>query len=299
MDHDEALAALGDGDSETRLAGARQLYLDATSSDRPAIAVARARETNRYVLNALDDALARLDVAASLSAAPGGGEQDDDATRTKAFDEAIRVCLHEIRTIIGDLRDEISQVPGDLTGVVREVDRLSRLLKGLENLTRAGEPAEAIEFDLSELVRSIATSDLGASTARIELAGPRTLIVTGDPYRVELALRNGVKNALESVSDVKSDGKAPGTAQEVLISWDESDGELWVVVLDRGIGLPAGFERAFELGRSSKPEAIHFGLGLTIAQRAARSIGGRVALAPRDDGGASFELRWPGSGVRA
>ena len=53
-------------------------------------------------------------------------------------------------------------------------------------------------------------------------------------------------------------------------------------------------DKAFEVGVTTKPKADHLGMGLAIARRAAHSLGGQVSLSPREGGGASFELRWPG-----
>ena len=112
------------------------------------------------------------------------------------------------------------------------------------------------------------------------------MLVLGDRGLLSLVLGNGLRNAIEASMDVDS-RDPPG----VVIAWDETNTDYWVVILDRGAGLPAGSHYAFEAGRTSKPG--HAGLGLAIAKQAADSLTGRIVLKPRADGGTAYELSWP------
>jgi signal transduction histidine kinase len=70
-----------------------------------------------------------------------------------------------------------------------------------------------------------------------------------------------------------------------------------VEVLDRGPGLPAADrERAFEKFTRLDPHRGGAGLGLFLARRLARGMGGEVSVADREDGGtaACFTLRHRG-----
>ena len=78
------------------------------------------------------------------------------------------------------------------------------------------------------------------------------------------------------------------------MSWEQTDTDVWVAVIDNGVGLATGTDQAFDIGTTTKSKAAHYGMGLSIAREAARSLDGTVSLVPREEGGARFELRWPG-----
>jgi len=105
---------------------------------------------------------------------------------------------------------------------------------------------------------------------------------------------NGVRNAIDSTIELNRAAPPDSPIGRILVTWGDDDRSLWVVVLDRGVGLPPGFYEAFEIGTTTKSKETHLGMGLAIARRAARSIGGEVSLTPRAESGASFELTWPG-----
>ena len=118
----------------------------------------------------------------------------------------------------------------------------------------------------------------------IDLVGPEKLITQGAPRLVEFAVKNAIANACES-SEVVS----PADQRAVTVNWGATDRDAWVAVLDFGAGLEGGIEY-FGFAKSSKEE--HLGVGLTIARRAARSLGGDVSLEEREDGGVTCRLQW-------
>jgi signal transduction histidine kinase len=92
--------------------------------------------------------------------------------------------------------------------------------------------------------------------------------------------------------------KYAGAQKEIELQSYLSDGSIWVAVLDRGSGVPAGEEtkifEAFYRAHDSLSSGIQgSGLGLTLAQRLAREHGGEIRYAPRPGGGSNFTLRLP------
>ena len=81
----------------------------------------------------------------------------------------------------------------------------------------------------------------------------------------------------------------PGHA--VTVSWESTDKDHWVSILDSGIGFSGVTKPAFEIGSSTKRG--HSGFGLTIALRAIETMNGEIELSPGFEGGASYVMRWP------
>lgn len=109
-----------------------------------------------------------------------------------------------------------------------------------------------------------------------------------DPDRLRQALVNVLANAVK-FSDV-------GPIDIEIIR--RSSGECVIRVLDRGPGLaPDALERIFEPFHQSERTAARagegLGLGLAIAERCARLLGGAWTAANRDGGGAVFTLVLP------
>jgi signal transduction histidine kinase len=102
-----------------------------------------------------------------------------------------------------------------------------------------------------------------------------------------MALENGLRNAVEATAGHHDDTGLPS----VVVTWGTTDRDFYVSVLDRGVGLPGGVHRVFDIGSTTKRG--HLGMGLALAKQAVRTLGGRVALRPRKDGGVGYEFRWP------
>jgi signal transduction histidine kinase len=298
MAREEDLAGLSSGDDHVRLQAARALYDSATPDDRAVLTAALNEEQDRWVRGALTDAIARLKLDAALLSDDASEPGADDEMRASGFDDAIRVVLHELKGLSGDLRESIvlAGVSGD-QAVMKELGRFTRLMTGLDNLTNAGGPPDSEEFDVSLLVTECLRSERPNAEIKVALSGPKVLMTMGDPARIELALRNGIRNAIDSVEERLAEGGGRRRrSADILVTWGDSGPDLWIGVLDRGLGVSGHFTDAFEFGRTSKPRSRHSGLGLTIARRAMHSIGGSVSLGPRIGGGAEFVVSWPGRG---
>ncbi|MCH7931837.1 MAG: ATP-binding protein [Proteobacteria bacterium] len=159
--------------------------------------------------------------------------------------------------------------------------RVGRVGVGLHRRAESGHDAVAEELVEDE-------SAVADGALEIRLIGPRPLVVFGDRSLIKLILINALRNAIESTISA-----APSDSEPLVMSWGDTDVDTWVTILDRGIGLPLAFDRAFAIGETTKSKQGHQGMGLAIAKQAADSIDGTVDLRPRDEGGAAFDVRWP------
>jgi signal transduction histidine kinase len=210
---------------------------------------------------------------------------------SEAVEEITGQLVHELELVLGVLkvfaRKEIPDYENSQTLV--HILRVERLLGAIDTLRRAASPPVLAEFDLAEVIRRVAEAErsLATSAPEVSFAGRRPLIVVADQALIELALTNGVRNALESVALVEGEQKPP-----IVITWDDTNTEYWVAVLDEGLGIPAGKTSSiFEIGITLKRD--HLGMGLALAKQAITSLRGEISLASRAPRGATYKFSWP------
>lgn len=191
---------------------------------------------------------------------------------------------HDLRTPLTKLRLGVeiagAQIEPELaTGMVRSMDEMDAIVGQFLHFARMQEAEPPQPAALDDLAQAIAQAqaDHGRSVA-LELGAPP--LAPLQPQALRRAVDNLVENAWRH-----------GTAPVVLRTGSEGDA-VWIEVQDHGPGLPATeldrvrqpFARG-EAARSGRPGA---GLGLAIADRVARSHGGRLELHSA-----------PGQGLRA
>ena len=109
---------------------------------------------------------------------------------------------------------------------------------------------------------------------------------TGDPVAVDQIVHNLLMNALQSMDAIDP----PTRALTLTTRRDGGRGEL--AVADRGPGIAAeALPRLFEPFFSTRVGGL--GLGLSLCETLAQGMGGSLAAANRQGGGAVFTLRLP------
>ena len=171
--------------------------------------------------------------------------------------------------------------------ILEESVRLTALVNSLLTLSRmeSGQNAPALApVLLGEAIGDCLDRFHGLALQKgVTLAAPAvdgTLAVLGDEELLGKVLDTLVSNAVRYAK----------TAVTVAVAAER--GRVQISVLDDGAGigekdLPHLFERCY------KGPGGNFGLGLSIAQTAARAMGGTLAAANRPEGGAAFTLTLP------
>lgn len=227
-------------------------------------------------------------------------EQETEQTRRErlaVIGELSGHLAHEIRNslkpIVGSIELLAHEIPSygiasELSSIIlREGETLEKFLSDFLAYSR-DKTLTVREVDLDELLRDeIAT--LSRHPARVRQVVLRNLpgecdgrILT-DRDAVRDIARNLLLNALEATGE-----------GEVTVRWLPSDEDgVEIVVEDTGSGLVEGDpDSLFEPFRSYKPGGT--GLGLTIARRLARRLGGDVNLERREPRGTRATLYIPG-----
>ncbi|HEU4480540.1 MAG TPA: ATP-binding protein, partial [Actinomycetota bacterium] len=210
-----------------------------------------------------------------------------EADRLK--DDFIATVSHELRTPLTSIKGYAETMRHRKTAlsehdrssfldvIIRQCDRLATIVDALLLVSRveAGEIGGKPTFvKVDELVRG-AVEDAGDGRridVRLSIADPNAGIVA-DHFRLHHGLRNLIENACKY--------SPPGAP--VLVTGRVEEEELVVEVLDRGPGIPPGaeetiFERFSRLADPGRSEVPGTGLGLYIARRFARDLGGDIVV---------------------
>jgi len=233
-----------------------------------------------------------------------------DVTETRRLEEMRRRFIsdasHEIRTpltAIGGfaaaIADGTAETDEERTRsaqrIVREVERLNRLVNDLLDLSRIESGAVELdleEVDLSDLIRG-AVEGLESETRErqieVELDLPRELPhVRADPDRMYQVLINLVSNALRFNRD----------HGRIAIAARRTDGFVRVEVRDTGPGIPSEeishiWERFHRADSSRDRKAGGTGLGLAIVRSIVEAHGGKVSAESTVGQGSSFSFTVP------
>jgi len=274
--------------------GARFFSQFARAGDGDILRTALQKETVYWIKGALRTALLSLGGSTPTKPATGSeypSDQDDfdRSIRSEARATTTRQLLHELEPLVGLIKYfAIQEVPTFATSKLKShLDKLDRLLDVLGRLSRAADPVRIAEFSIPDLVDDIVDENAD-STINVAKSGPRPLQAHGDRDLIALALANGLRNAMEAVAELPRDDPN----RRVVVSWGQTDRRYWIAVIDWGLGLPHGFQRAFDIGTSTK-KGDHFGMGLALAQQAIDSLGGDITLDPLDEErGTRFFFNW-------
>jgi PAS domain S-box-containing protein len=179
-----------------------------------------------------------------------------------------------------------------LTHIQRECDRLARLVRALLVLARAqagAQTADSEEIALRPLLADVAASLRPTADVEVSVHCSSRLIVSANRDLLEQALASLAANAAKytTAGSIRLEARRAGRGRTVL------------EVADTGAGIsPAELEVVRQrFYRGGRRDRTGFGLGLAIAEQAAKALGGTLELEPGPDGGTLARLIVP-SAVR-
>lgn len=219
-------------------------------------------------------------------------------------DDFVATVSHELRTPLTSIKGYAktmlardAALSSDERGsflevMVKQCDRLAGIVDTLLLASRleTGEVEPQVTYFLfDELLKDAAESSSGED--RIQIESVSGLGAVADRFRVHHIVRNLMENAC----------KYSPTGSPVLVRSGTKGDEIWIEVLDQGLGVPVGeeeriFERFHRLSEPGRAAAPGTGLGLYIARRFARDLGGELSVHRAAEGpwtGAHFVLRIP------
>jgi signal transduction histidine kinase len=211
---------------------------------------------------------------------------------------------HELRTpltsIRGYLEALLEGVSGELAAeqrdyaavALRNTVRLERLIGDLLLLSsvEAGQVKLRSEpIDVRELLRSLCEELAPIASERdisIEVVDDTGVTVHADRDRIAQAMTNLISNAI----------KYSGRGEAVTLTARGRSPEVWLEVVDHGVGIPASEidrigERFYRASTAS--EVTGTGLGLAITRELVELHGGRLELESEEGRGSLFRIRLP------
>jgi signal transduction histidine kinase len=220
-----------------------------------------------------------------------------DARQREFLADELRTPVTAIEGFAAALEDGTARSDEDRTEAAEfirlEAARLRELVRDLQELTWLDlDPPLRIELsDLSELCREAVARQAAYADDRsvaLDVVGEPVTVAT-DPAHVTTILANLVSNAL----------KATSSGGAVTLMTGRRGSDAYIEVTDTGVGIPAEhipylFDRLFRIdsARSRSGEAGS-GLGLSIVNRLAILLGGRVTVASTVGSGTTFTVFLP------
>lgn len=248
----------------------------------------------------------------SLQLVPYGDKQklliSRDITRLEGVETMRRDFVanvsHELRTpltVIGGFLETLSEAEQTdaamskraLVLMADQTKRMQRLVEDLLTLSRlenAQNIAREEEVDVAEMLREVwqeaQSLSIGRHRISLNLAIDAKLLGSADELRS--AFGNLVSNAVRYTTD----------AGEIILSWEEHDGQGVFSVQDSGIGiepehLPRLTERFYRVDRSRSRETGGTGLGLAIVKHVLNRHQARLEIVSEPGKGSRFSAWFP------
>lgn len=271
----------------------------------PDALAARAR-TTRYLTAFLILAMAVLIAAGGAVVLSGVRSETALARRKTTFvsnvSHELKTPLTSIRMFSEMLKDGRQADPAKqktyLGLMAAETERLTRLINNVLDFSRMEKGKRSYarkRFDAGALAEAVVEAErarlepAGFAVAFIDAAGPAA--VEADEEAVRQALINLLSNAEKYSAGTKS----------VEVEVRREGKSIVIDVKDRGIGVPAAereriFREFYRVDESLSAPVRGSGLGLTIARRILRDLGGDVVHIPREGGGSVFRITLPEAG---
>ena len=202
--------------------------------------------------------------------------------------------LSSIKAIATVLREDLqNDAPkaGDLTVVLREIDRLSRVV---DRLLKFAQPKQGAAFQAVDIkavledVVLILSHEAERQDVAICFDVPDGLGVTGDPEDLKEMFFNLILNGIQAMEGHHENRRLTLMARQVFPYVE-------VRVADTGPGISAVDQaRIFEPFYTTKASGT--GLGLAIVKRDVARMGGSIAVTNAEPSGAVFAVQLPGVG---
>jgi signal transduction histidine kinase len=200
----------------------------------------------------------------------------------------LRTPIAALRAVLENLADGVEQPdPPTLERLVRQTDRLQRLVEGLLDLSRL--EAGVVHLDVAE----VAVSELCDEAVELVTTTPgvpvRVRVVPGD-----LRLAGDGRRLVQVLVNLLVNARAHAPAStEVALTATAVDGEVELTVVDAGPGVASeDAERIFERFHRSDGRA-GTGLGLAISRWIVALHGGRIGVDTSHRPGCRMVVRLP------
>jgi signal transduction histidine kinase len=291
---EEALELLNSNGIGERFKAVRYFIKHKHPEHKSALIDRKKVERVRHIKMALNQAISGVDIVERRTPTdivdfePLTEEALKKYLKAQAVQEFSGTIIHELSKKIGlleiNLRDDFVGLTG--SNAEKSFENLKTVFRGIENLQRSASTLKTTEFDLSQLIRDLVYQENSISRVSFNFEGAQPCVIRADSAILSLALSNGIRNSIEAVELIPNYTEL----NNIVICWGKNDHDIWVSIIDNGVGLCGEPKEAFKVGSSNKDGHIGFGLG--ILDQCMETLGGLSELSNVDSGGAKLVLRW-------
>jgi two-component system, OmpR family, sensor kinase len=200
----------------------------------------------------------------------------------------VGAIAHDLRTPLSNLRFRIANSDAETrTSAEEEIRRMEQLISStLDYVDGEGRPMMAEPLDLGSLLLTL-TDECRDRGAEVELTARERMTLRGDLIRLRRLFTNLIENGLKF-------------GQRVEVAYRRDGDDAVIDIIDDGPGmasedLPRAFDPFFRGEPSRNRSTGGIGLGLAIAEAAARAHGGTIVLRNLE-GGFGARVRLPING---
>jgi signal transduction histidine kinase len=205
----------------------------------------------------------------------------------------LQMELAELTNASGD-QDETARVLAEIRSTVRSTTGMLDALLDFARIEQGIDGATITTFSLDGLLQEIASRYKASAESkqlflRVQTAPPVTLHT--DRLKLERIVTNLLDNALKFTNN-----------GGVRIEYESAHGGAELHVIDTGPGIEEQhqqrlFDDFYQVHNRERNRVKGFGMGLAIARRLARQLGGDVSLVSAAGGGSRFSLVLPATAV--
>jgi len=210
-----------------------------------------------------------------------------------AITRLLRDISHELRSPLARMRVAVGlarQPAGDparqMERLEREIERLDSLISQVLKLARLhGSDAhfEREQFDLDEVIEQVvgdANFEGAVKGCTVRLSGAAHAKINGNRELLGSAIENVLRNAV----------RYSPVGMPVEVSVERRAGLVWIVIRDRGPGVPAAdleriFEPFYRVAEARDRDSGGEGIGLAITSEVMKAHGGTARADNREGGG--------------
>lgn len=197
---------------------------------------------------------------------------------------ALAAVAETLATVRGELRE-------GLRFLLAELDRVTVIVDALRNRTPT--KPRAAEVDVDDVVTEAAriVEDIASrANVWVQVRLGRAGVVLGDRFELLQILTNLARNGIHAIETAH--GHRGGRLE---LGTQKSTGRVLIRIRDDGSGIPEPhLDKVFESGFTTRANREGSGLGLGIARRLARSMGGELRIEESAVGrGTTFLLELP------
>ncbi len=265
--------------------------------------LALAYQTWRYALTASNLKVVYSELGRSTRLAADLERSQRESLQKSQF---LNALSHDLRTPLNGLTLQTSvaelalkdndreALSAALVSIRNSTQATARLLDTLLECARAdvaGEQNHISSFELDGMLGEIVSRHEGLASQRgiyVRSIVPRKLVLHTDRTKLDRILTNLISNAIKFTS-----------TGGVRVAVDSACGGVEIHVIDTGVGIAQGeheqlFDEFYQIKNHERDPSKGFGLGLSIARRLARQLGGDIMLESSPGNGSRFSVVLPG-----